>query len=66
MTPMCEASAYLKDGEENRLVMESVDRIDPDEDGISLVNIFGEQKFLKARIHSLALVEHRVYLTPME
>ncbi len=63
---MCEASAYLKDGEENRLVMESVDRIDPDEDGISLVNIFGEQKFLKARIHSLALVEHRVYLTPME
>jgi predicted RNA-binding protein len=66
MTPMCEASAYLKDGEETRLVMESVDRIEPDDSGISLVNIFGEQKFLKARIHSLALVEHRVYLTPME
>jgi predicted RNA-binding protein len=66
MTRMCEASAYLKDGEEDRLVMESVDRIEPDDSGISLVNIFGEQKFLKARIHSLALVEHRVYLTPME
>jgi predicted RNA-binding protein len=63
---MCEASAYLKDGEDNRLVMESVDRIEPDDHGISLVNIFGEQKFLKARIHSLALVEHRIYLTPME
>lgn len=63
---MCEANAYLREGEESRLVMESVDRIEPDDQGISLVNIFGEQKFLKARIHSLALVEHRIYLSPME
>jgi predicted RNA-binding protein len=46
--------------------MESVDTIEPQEDGIQLVNIFGEQKFLKARIHSLTLVDNKVYLKQIE
>ncbi|MGE0082878.1 MAG: CooT family nickel-binding protein [Desulfococcaceae bacterium] len=59
---MCEANAYLMEGDEKKLIMEAVDTIEPTEDGISLVNIFGEQKFLKARIHSLSLVDHKVFL----
>jgi len=59
---MCEASAYLIEGEETTLVMEAVDTVEPDEDGIKIVSIFGEQKFLKARIHSLSLVDHKVFL----
>jgi predicted RNA-binding protein len=31
-------------------------------DGIRLVSIFGDQKFLKAHIHSLALVDHNIFL----
>jgi predicted RNA-binding protein len=63
---MCEASAYLIEGQNTTLVMESVDTIEPQEDGIQLVNIFGEQKFLKARIHSLTLVDNKVYLKQIE
>jgi predicted RNA-binding protein len=63
---MCEASAYLIEGQTSTLVMESVDTIEPQEDGIQLVNIFGEQKFLKARIHSLTLVDNKVYLKQIE
>ncbi|MBW2338067.1 MAG: CooT family nickel-binding protein [Deltaproteobacteria bacterium] len=63
---MCEASAYLIEGQNSTLVMESVDTIEPQEDGIQLVNIFGEQKFLKARIHSLTLVDNKVYLKQIE
>jgi predicted RNA-binding protein len=63
---MCEANAYIIDEGKTTLVMENVDTILPEEDGLSLVNIFGEQKFLKARIHSLALVEHKVYLQRVE
>ena len=63
---MCEASAYLKKGESAELIMESVDTIQPEENGLSLINIFGEQKFLKARIHSVSLVEHKVFLEPAE
>ena len=41
---MCEANAYLIDGDEERLIMEAVDKVEPEENGLLLVNIFGEQK----------------------
>jgi predicted RNA-binding protein len=59
---MCEASAYLIEGDQQKLIMEAVDTIEPEEDGIRLINIFGEQKFVKAQIHSLSLVDNKVYL----
>ncbi len=59
---MCEANAYLIENGEQTLVMEAVDTIEPEEDGLRLVSIFGDQKFLKARIHSLSLVDHKVFL----
>jgi predicted RNA-binding protein len=60
---MCEANAYLLEGEYERLVLESVDKVEPEEGGLRLVNIYGEQKYLNARIHSLSLVEHKILLT---
>ncbi len=59
---MCEANAYLIEGDESKLIMEAVDTVEPDGEGLKLINIFGEQKFLKARIYSLSLVDHKVYL----
>ncbi len=63
---MCEANAYLVKGNEETLVMENVDTVTPDDGGVTLVNIFGDQKFLKARIHALSLVDHKVFLQPVE
>ena len=63
---MCEANAYLIDGEKEELIMEAVDTVEPEEDGYLLVNIFGEQKFLKATIHSLSLVDHKVFFRKKE
>ena len=49
---MCEAHAYiLKSGKEEK-IMESVDRVELQGDEVKLVNIFGEQKTLNARIKS--------------
>ena len=59
---MCEANAYLIKGEEEEMIMEAVDTVEPEDDGLKLTNIFGEQKFLKAHIHSLSLVDHKVFL----
>ena len=59
---MCEANAYLIEGDESKLIMEAVDTVEPEGEGLKLINIFGEQKFLKARIYSLSLVDHKVYL----
>lgn len=59
---MCEANAYMIEGEREQLVMESVDKIEPEEAGLRLVNIFGEQQFIDAHIQSLSLVDHKILL----
>jgi predicted RNA-binding protein len=47
---MCEAHAFiLKDGLEEK-ILESVDLVETEGDEIRLINIFGEQKMLKARL----------------
>ena len=59
---MCEANAYLIHDKETKLIMEAVDTVEPEGDGIKLVSIFGDQKIIKARIHSLSLVDNKIYL----
>ena len=59
---MCEASAsILRDGQEE-LVLESVDIVEQENGNIRLVNIFGEQKVLPAKIKKLSLVDHKIIL----
>ncbi|MCP4022979.1 MAG: CooT family nickel-binding protein [Desulfobacteraceae bacterium] len=59
---MCEANAYIIENDTETLIMEAVDKVEPDEGGIRIVSIFGEQKFIKGYIHSLGLVDHKVYI----
>lgn len=58
---MCEANAYLigEDGSE-KLLLESVDLVTPQDDGLLLQTIFGERQFVKGKIKYLALVDHRI------
>jgi predicted RNA-binding protein len=63
---MCEASAYIIDGDKQELIMEAVDSVEPEGGGYKLVNIFGEQKFIKGTIYSLSLVEHKIFLKKAE
>lgn len=59
---MCEANAYIMRNNNSELIMEAVDRVAPEEEGVLLVSIFGEQKFIKGYIHSLSLVDHKIYI----
>lgn len=59
---MCEASAYLLKNGQEKLILQDVDVIEPDGENLRLVNIFGEQKVLKAQILALNLVNHKVIL----
>lgn len=60
---MCEASAYIIDenGQET-LLLEMVDKVQPQRDSILLQNIFGQQKIVKAKIKEMALVDHKIIL----
>jgi predicted RNA-binding protein len=59
---MCEANAYIIENGEEKIILESVDTLEPFENGLKITSIFGEQKFLDAYVHSLSLVEHKIFL----
>ena len=44
------------------LILEMVDKVQPQKGSIVLQNIFGQQKIVKAKIKELALVEHKILL----
>ena len=59
---MCEAHAYLlKNGKEEKF-LESVDEVLVEGEEIRLVNIFGEQKILRARVKSYHNSEGKILL----
>lgn len=58
---MCEANAYLDKGDEELLIMESVDMVEPDgDDSWRLVGLFGDQKTVKGRLKRMNLVNHKI------
>jgi len=60
---MCEANVYLLDDNGNEeLFLESVDKIFPCGDEITLESIFSERKTLKAVIKEMALLDHKIIL----
>ena len=63
---MCEANAYVKEGENEVLFMEAVDTIEPYDNGLKLVDIFGKQKFIQAKIKDMALLNHRILLEKID
>ncbi|MGQ9689360.1 MAG: CooT family nickel-binding protein [Desulfobaccales bacterium] len=59
---MCEANAYLLKNGQEELLLSEVDIVEQEGDGLRLVNIFGEQKIVRAAIHRLNLVNHKIIL----
>lgn len=59
---MCEANAYLLKGEKEELILEDISVLRPEKEGLYLQNIFGEQKWVKARIREMNLLDHRIVL----
>jgi predicted RNA-binding protein len=58
---MCEANAYFTKNGKEELIMESVDVIEPEDEGAwRLIGIFGDQKTVKGRIKGLQLVDHKI------
>ena len=59
---MCEANAYYHKNGEEELIMESVDVVEPEEEGqFRLVNLFGDQKIIKAKLKGMNLVNHKIF-----
>jgi predicted RNA-binding protein len=59
---VCEANAYLNKDGHQELILENVDRVVPQEDGILLEDIFGRRKLIRAKIKEMILVDHKIIL----
>jgi predicted RNA-binding protein len=59
---MCEANAFLVVGGEEELLMENVDILRPEGSLVYIRDIFGEQRWVEARIKEMNLVQHRILL----
>lgn len=59
---MCQSSAYLEKEGGNELLMEDVDLFETNGDQIKLINIFGEEITVKAKVKNLSLVDHKIIL----
>lgn len=62
---MCESKAYLLESGQEKLVLESVDLLEDKPEGIRIVNLFGEERLLRARVKTLSLVDHKIVLEPL-
>ena len=62
---MCESKAYLFESGRENLVLESVDLLEEKPEGVRIVNLFGEERVLKARVKTLSLVDHKIILEPL-
>jgi len=59
---MCEANAFLLKGDAEEKVLENVDELEVDGDTVRMVNIFGEQKSLRARVKRYNNSEGKILL----
>jgi predicted RNA-binding protein len=59
---MCEAVVYVeRDGKREKL-MDDVVEVRPEEGKLLLVDVFGEQKIISARIKEANLIDHEIVL----
>ena len=62
---MCEAHAFIiKDGKEEK-VLENVDLVELEGDEVRLINIFGEQRILKAKLKLYNNSEGKILFEPV-
>ena len=63
---MCEANVFILRAGGEEQILESVDEVEVKGDHVRLINIFGEQKLLKARIKLYNNSESKILLEPVE
>ncbi len=62
---MCEAVVFIeREGRQEKL-MDDVVEVKPEGGKLVLVDVFGEQKVVSARIREVRLMEHEILLIPV-
>jgi predicted RNA-binding protein len=63
---MCEAHAFLLKGDTEEMILENVDEVYVEGQEVRLINIFGEQKILRARIKTYDNARRKIVLEELQ
>ncbi len=63
---MCQSSAYIVKGDEKELLMEDVSEVIPEEKGLTLLGLMGQEKHVDAQIKRMDLMGHEILLEKEE
>ena len=59
---MCQSNAYMENNGEEKLILEDVGIIKPEEGKILLISIFGEEELVDGEIKLIDLLHHKIIL----
>ncbi len=59
---MCEATVFVSKGKDLEKVMEDVVELRREGDKLLLVDVFGEQRIISAKVGEVQLMDHRIVL----
>jgi len=62
---MCEAHAFMVQKGKEEKILENVDELHVEGEEVRMINIFGEQKIVKARIKSYKNSQGKIVLEPL-
>jgi len=60
---MCQTTAYLVDNGQEKLIMNDVVTLIPEDGRVRLVNLFGEEITVAGRIRQMDLLSHKILIT---
>lgn len=61
---MCESNVYVREGEDERLIMEDAVLLENDDGRIKVVDILGDQKELEGEVEEITFLDHRIIIRP--
>jgi len=62
---MCEAHAFIVKNGKEEMILENVDLVELEGDEVRLIDIFGEQKILKAKLKLYNNSEGKILFEPL-
>lgn len=60
---MCQTTAYLLEDGQEKLLMNDVISLTPEQGRVKLVNLFGEELTVVGRIRQMDLLSHKIIIT---
>jgi len=63
---MCESNVYIRDEEDEKLVMEDVAQLKDHDGKVWIVDLLGEEKEIVGKVEEITFLDHKVFIGPKE